>query len=314
MRRLIIDTDPGVDDAFAIALAARHPEVDLLALTTVAGNIGIEDTTRNALNLLALCGREDVPVAAGAHRPLSRAVRTDDAHGNDGLGGHAHNFGTSSAALDERDAVTLLVDLLTAAEEPITIVPIGPLTNMALLLAAHPHVKSKIERLVIMGGGIHGGNITPSAEFNVWVDPEAARRVLVEEDVPVTLVPLDITMRVAVGDEWLSRLAEANAVGRELAAMTPGYRAFYKNDTGKDDLIIHDAIAVAEAITPGLLTTTPIMLEVDCTDGPGSGTTVADRRNKIDPPTRRVVDVAMDADVDALRSYILTELSTRYRP
>ncbi|ALG05805.1 nucleoside hydrolase [Kibdelosporangium phytohabitans] len=312
MRRLIIDTDPGVDDAFAIALAARHPDVDLLALTTVAGNIGIEHTTRNALNLLALCGREDVPVAVGAHRPFSRAVRGDDAHGNDGLGGHAHNFGTSSANLDPRDAVTLLVDLLTAAEEPVTIVPIGPLTNIALLLAAHPGIKPKIERLVVMGGGINGGNITPSAEFNFWVDPEAARRVLVEEDVPVTLVPLDITMRVAVGDDWLAELAAANDVGRELTAMTPGYRAFYKKDTGKDDLIVHDAIAVAEAIRPGILRTTPMMLDVDCTDGPGSGATIADVRNKVDPPNGRVVDVALDADIEGLRSYILDELSSRY--
>ncbi|ONI78928.1 nucleoside hydrolase [Actinosynnema sp. ALI-1.44] len=312
MRRLIIDTDPGVDDAFAIALAARHPDVDLLAVTTVAGNIGIEHTTRNALNLLALCGRADVPVAAGAHRPFSRAVRGDDAHGNDGLGGHAHNFGTSSASLDQRDAVTLLVDVLTAAEAPVTIVPIGPLTNIALLLAAHPGIKSKIERLVIMGGGISGGNITPSAEFNFWVDPEAARRVLVEEDVPVTLVPLDITMKVAVGDEWLSKLADANAVGRELTAMTPGYRAFYQEYTGTDDLIIHDAIAVAEAIRPGILHTTPMLLDVDCTDGPGSGATIADVRNKVDQPLGRVVDVALDADVDGLRTYILDELSSRY--
>nr|WP_042198069.1 nucleoside hydrolase [Kibdelosporangium sp. MJ126-NF4]CEL23177.1 Inosine-uridine preferring nucleoside hydrolase [Kibdelosporangium sp. MJ126-NF4]CTQ94339.1 Inosine-uridine preferring nucleoside hydrolase (EC 3.2.2.1) [Kibdelosporangium sp. MJ126-NF4] len=312
MRRLIIDTDPGVDDAFAIALAARHPDVDLLALTTVAGNIGIEHTTRNALNLLALCGRADVPVAKGAHRPLSRAVRSDDAHGSDGLGGYASSFGMSSASVDPRDAVTLLMDLLTAAKEPVTIVPIGPLTNIALLLAAHPGIKSKIDRLVVMGGGIHGGNVTPSAEFNVWADPEAARRVLTEEDIPVTLVPLDITMRVAVGDEWLAKLAEANAVGRELVAMTPVYRAFYKNDTGKDDLIIHDAIAVAEAIRPGILRTTPMVLDVDCTDGPGSGATIADLRNKIDPPRGRVVDVALDADVDELRSYILDELSSRY--
>ncbi|CAM4113972.1 nucleoside hydrolase [Kibdelosporangium persicum] len=312
MRRLIIDTDPGVDDAFAIALAARHPDVDLLALTTVAGNIGIEHTTRNALNVLAMCGREDVPVAVGAHRPFSRPARSDDAHGNDGLGGHAGNIGTSKASVDPRDAVTLMVDLLTAAEEPVTIVPIGPLTNIAVLLAAHPSIKSKIERLVIMGGGIEGGNVTPAAEFNVWVDPEAARRVLVEEDVPVTLVPLDITMKCAVADDWLGKVSAANAVGRELVAMTPHYREFYKQEVGTDDLIMHDAIAVAEAIRPGLLKTTPMALEVDCTDGPGSGATIADLRNRRAPAGDRLVDVALDADVDEVLSFIHDELTSRY--
>ncbi|MBP2321461.1 pyrimidine-specific ribonucleoside hydrolase [Kibdelosporangium banguiense] len=312
MRRLIIDTDPGVDDAFAIALAAASPEVELLALTTVAGNIGIEHTTRNALNVLSLCGREDVPVAVGAHRPFSRPVRGDDAHGNDGLGGYASSIPSSKATVDPRDAVTLMVDVLTAAEEPVTIVPIGPLTNVALLLAAHPGIKSKIERLVIMGGGIEGGNVTPSAEFNVWVDPEAARRVLVEEDVPVTLVPLDVTMKCAVGDDWLGKLAAAHAVGRELVAMTPHYRAFYKEMSGVDMLVIHDAIAVAEAVSPGIVSTVPMHLEVDCSDGPGSGATIADRRHQLAIPGRRVVDVAMNADFDALQAFILDRLTEHF--
>jgi inosine-uridine nucleoside N-ribohydrolase len=309
MRRLIIDTDPGVDDAFAIALAATHPDVELLAVTTVAGNIGIELTTRNALSVLALCGRSDVPVAAGAHRPFSRPVRGGSAHGVDGLGGHAAALPQPTASVDPRDAVTLLVDTLNAADEPVTVVAIGPLTNVALLLAAHPGVKPKIDRLVIMGGGIEGGNITPSAEFNIWVDPEAARRVLVEEDVPVTLVPLDVTMRCAVGDAWLDELAAANQTGRELVAMTAHYRAFYQEIFGRDDFVMHDAIAVAEAVKPGILRTTALRLEVDCTDGPGSGATIPDRRLLAALPGERLVDVALDADIDTLRAYILAQLT-----
>jgi pyrimidine-specific ribonucleoside hydrolase len=234
-------------------------------------------------------------------------VRGDSAHGVDGLGGHASALPQTTANLDSRDAVTLLKDTLDASDEPVTVVAIGPMTNVALLLAAHPGVKSKIDRLVIMGGGIEGGNITPSAEFNVWVDPEAARRVLVEEDVPVTLVPLDVTMRCAVGDEWLNELAQ-NPVGRELAAMTPHYRAFYLEVFGKDDFVMHDAIAVAEAIKPGILHTTSLRLEVDCSDGPGSGATIADRRST-SQPGERAVDVALDADIDALRAYILSQLT-----
>ncbi|MET0134190.1 MAG: nucleoside hydrolase [Kibdelosporangium sp.] len=311
MRRLIIDTDPGVDDAFAIALAAASPDVELLGLTTVAGNIGIEHTTRNALSVLALCGREDVPVAQGAHRPFSRAIRGDSAHGVDGLGGHASALPKPSASVDPRDAVTLMLDLLNASPEPVTVVAVGPLTNVALLLAAHPGIKPKIDRLVIMGGGIEGGNITPSAEFNIWVDPEAARRVLVEEDVPVTLVPLDVTMRCAVGDSWLGELAAANTVGRELAAMTPHYRAFYQEVFGKDDFVMHDAIAVAEAIKPGILGTTALLLDVDCTDGPGSGATIADRRSLTALPGEHRIDVALDADIAALRGFVLDRLANR---
>lgn len=312
MRRLIIDTDPGIDDAFAIALAAASPDVELLALTTVAGNIGIEHTTRNALNILSLCGREDVPVAVGAHRPFSRLMRADGAHGNDGLGGYASSIPTSKATVDPRDAVTLMVDVLTAAEEPVTIVPIGPLTNVALLLAAHPRIKSKIDRLVIMGGGIEGGNCTPAAEFNVWIDPEAARRVLVEEDIPVTLVPLDVTLKCSVGDAWLGKLAAANTVGRELVAMTPHYRAFYQEISGSDNLVIHDAIAVAEAIRPGIVHTTPMSLEVDCTDGPSCGATIADRRHQHEAPAGRLVDVAMTADMEALQTFILDRLTGHF--
>ncbi|HEX6357295.1 nucleoside hydrolase [Actinophytocola sp.] len=309
MTRLIIDTDPGVDDAFAIALAAREPGIDLLAVTTVAGNIGLDLTTRNALGVLALCDRPDVPVAAGAHRPFSRPVRGDTAHGVDGLGGAAAVLPEPSAQPDPRGAVQLMVDVLTASDEPVTIVAIGPLTNVALLLAAYPSVRQKIERLVIMGGGIAGGNITTAAEFNIWVDPEAARRVLVEEDVPTTLVPLDVTMRCSVGDDWLNRLARSGPVGSALAAITPHYRAWYAEFFGRDDFVMHDALAVAEVIQPGLLRTTPLRLEVDCSDGPSSGATLADRRGGVHQDPGRLVDVALDADPDTIRSFILERLT-----
>jgi inosine-uridine nucleoside N-ribohydrolase len=311
MTRMILDTDPGVDDAFAIALAAREPTIDLLAVTTVAGNIGLDLTTRNALGLLALCGRSDVPVAAGASRPFSRPVRGDTAHGVDGLGGAADVLPAPSTGPDPRGAVQLMVDVLTASPEPVTIVAIGPLTNIALLLAAYPAVRPRIERLVIMGGGIEGGNITTAAEFNIWVDPEAARRVLVEEDIPTTLVPLDVTMRCAVGDDWLDRLAAAGPVGTALAALTPHYRAWYEEFFGRNDFVMHDALAVAEVIQPGLLHTTPLRLEVDCSDGPSSGATLADRRGGVHQAPGHLVDVALDADPDALRAFILSRLTTQ---
>jgi pyrimidine-specific ribonucleoside hydrolase len=305
---LVIDTDPGVDDAFAISLAAVSPEVDLRAVTTVFGNVGITHTTHNALRVLALCGREDVPVAAGADRPLvhPHLGEARQAHGDDGLSGRAEVLPDPSREADARDAVDLLADVLRAAQEPVTVAAIGPLTNIALLLAAHPSLKAKIGRLVIMGGALSGGNVTAAAEFNVWSDPEAARRVLVEEDVPTVLVPMDLTMRCAVEDGWLAALDSAGPIGHALVALTPTYREYYKRDLGKDALVLHDAVAVAEAVRPGILRRTPLPVEVECCLGPARGAVLADRR-----PTasRRPVDVALDADLDAVRTFILDRLS-----
>ncbi|MBB4963671.1 nucleoside hydrolase [Saccharothrix violaceirubra] len=300
---LIVDTDPGIDDAFALALAAHSPEVDLIGVTTVFGNVSLEHTTRNALGLLAALGRPDVPVAAGAARPLVHPQpHVSRAHGDDGLSGLAHTLPVGTA--DPRDAVTLLRDLLLAAERPVTIVPIGPLTNIALLLAAHPGLKEKIDRLVVMGGGLAGGNITAAAEFNLWSDPEAARRVLVDEDVPVTLVPMDLTQRCAVTAQWLDLLSASSPTGALLTSFTPAYLATYRRFLGWDGMVLHDAVAVAEAIRPGLLTTARHPVEVDCAHGPGRGALIADRRLE----AQGGIDVAVDTDLDGLRAFLLERL------
>lgn len=313
MTQLIIDTDPGIDDTYALALACQSPDVDLIGVTTVFGNVGLANTTRNALRVLALCGREDVPVAAGADRPLvhPHAHRARHVHGEDGLSGLSDTLPERKKGLVGTDAVALLVKLLDEAPEPVTIVPIGPLTNIALLLAAHPSIQSKIARLVIMGGGINGGNMTAAAEFNIWSDPEAARRVLVEESVPVTLVPLDMTTRCSVDGAWLDRLAASGPLGSTLVKLTAAYRSHYKVSLGHDGAVIHDAVAVAEAIRPGLLRTTRMPVEVDCGQGPARGQTIGDRR--VSPPrpeeVPRAIDVALDADLDEVRAFLLSRLS-----
>lgn len=316
MTPLIIDTDPGVDDAFAIALACSSPEVDLLGVTTVYGNVGLAMTTRNALRVLALCGREDVPVAAGADRPLvyPHPHRARYVHGQDGLSDRAHLLPERRTGVAGTDAVSLLAQLLDRAAEPVTIVPIGPLTNIALLLAAHPAARGKIDRLVIMGGSLAGGNVTAAAEFNVWSDPEAARRVLVEEDVPTVLVPTDLTIRCAVDAAWLDALADSGPRGRLLVELTMTYREFYRTELGRDGTVLHDAVAMAEAIGPGLLDTVPLPLEVGCAAGPTRGMVVADRRSaasreRSESPGRPVA-VATDADLDTVRDVILRRLSS----
>jgi pyrimidine-specific ribonucleoside hydrolase len=317
--KLIIDTDPGVDDAFAIALAALSEDVELLAVTTVFGNVSLEATTRNALRVLQLCGRPDVPVAAGAARPLihPQPTRAGHIHGSDGLSGRSATLPQPQREPEPDGAVRLLVSLLEAADEPVTIAPIGPLTNIALLLAAHPQVRGKIGRIVIMGGGLCHGNTTSASEFNIWSDPEAARRVLVEEGLPCVLVPLDLTYRCAVDTAWLAKLAANGPIGAALDALTPDYLASYRKTLGWDGIVLHDAVAVAEAVNPGILRTESFPIEVECSFGPSRGATLIDRRRAAMPGeddgavTAGSVQVAMDTDLDGLRDFVLDRLGRR---
>ena len=171
---IILDVDPGHDDAVAIMLACGAGELDLLAVTTVAGNVPLDKTTRNALRVLSLIGHTDVPVAAGASSPLHRPLHTaEDIHGESGLEGP--EIPDASFEPDERGATALIADLLRGSPEPVTLVPVGPLTNVATFLREHPELKESIARVSLMGGSIGLGNTTPAAEFNVYVDPEAAR-------------------------------------------------------------------------------------------------------------------------------------------
>jgi inosine-uridine nucleoside N-ribohydrolase len=280
--------------------------VELLGVTTVFGNVSLPRTTSNALRLLALCGRADVPVAAGADRPLvyPQQSRATHIHGPDGLSGRSSVLPEPARQARRAGAVSLMVELLERADEPVTIAAIGPLTNVALLLAAHPRVRDRISRIVIMGGGLDHGNTTAMAEFNVWSDPEAARRVLVEEDVPCVLVPLDLTLRCAVDSAWLAKLAAAGPVGAALTALTPDYLASYRRVLGFEGMAMHDAVAVAEAIRPGILRTKSFPIEIDCTSGPGRGATLVDRRSEParaqgeGPVHAGVADVALDTDLD----------------
>jgi inosine-uridine nucleoside N-ribohydrolase len=296
---MIIDTDPGVDDAVALMLAAASPEVQLLAVTTVFGNVGVEITTVNALRLRALAGLGHLPVAAGAAQPLvyPQHQRAESPHGPDGLGGRARLLPEPIGPLHARGAVALMADLLHAAPVPVTLVAIGPLTNIALLLAAHPEVKPRIDRIVIMGGHLGG----PAAEFNIHSDPEAARRVLVEEDVPTTLVPLDLTLRAAVDSAWLATLA---AAGPRCATLT-GVVEHCRKITGRDTVPLHDSLAVLEAAVPGTVRTTSMPLAVVCDHGPTRGAVVTSSATCI---TRHVVQVALDADLPSVNATILARL------
>ena len=196
---LVIDCDPGVDDAIAILLALASPEVELLALTTVAGNLPLETTTRNALRVLALAGREDVPVAAGAARPLVVPRGRDAAvvHGADGLGGAPAP--EPRAAVVPLHAVDLLAEILERGDEPLLLAPVGPLTNIALLAALRPELLPRLGRVAVMGGADGPGNVTPAAEFNIWFDPESAARAF-DSGLDITMVGLNATRAAMIGD------------------------------------------------------------------------------------------------------------------
>ena len=290
---ILLDCDPGHDDAIALLLALASPEIELLGVTTVAGNQTVEKTTENALRVLALGGR-DVPVAAGAGRPLVRKPFVAAyVHGETGLDG-TELPGPQGAPV-EQHAVDFLAERIAGA----TLVPTGPLTNVALLLARHPEARP--ERIVLMGGAIAEGNVTPAAEFNVWADPEAAKRVFAS-GIEITMVGLDVTHKALVRTPHKERLRSAGRVARAVAELLDFYDRFHREVYGFDGSPIHDAVALAYAFRPDLLETRELNVEIDCESELCRGRTVVDvwRRSGRAPNAHVAVDIDADGFVELL--------------
>src|ERR671914_1546973 len=271
---VILDVDPGHDDAVAVMLACGAPALDLLAVTTVAGNAPLEKTTRNALRVLSLIGHTDVPVAAGASTPLYRPLHTaEDIHGESGLDGP--KIPDPSFEPDERTATDLIADTLREAPEPVTLIPTGPLTNVATFLREHPELKDRVAHISLMGGSIGLGNTTPAAEFNIYVDPEAAREVF-ESGLPITMSGLDITHQAGAGPLERMRLRATGRVGGVVAGFLDYFAATYESVFGFDAPPLHDPVAVAAVLEPGLLKTRPMRVDIECESDLTRGETVCD--------------------------------------
>ncbi len=303
--RLVIDTDPGVDDAVAILLALASDELDVLALTSVAGNVSIDKTTLNARRLVDLAGR-DVVVARGCAAPLTNELdEAGDVHGLDGLGDIEWPDPVTPESGEH--AVDLLARLID--EGPLTIAAIGPLTNLAVLQARYPGIESRVERLVIMGGASFAGNVTAAAEFNIWTDPEAAARVFAGPW-PITLMPLDLTHQATLHDDDLAYLRALDTeVGRRTAAILEPYAAYHDQWYGNRDVIMHDAMAIYELIAPDAIEKQGAHVVVETGGTHTRGATVIDRRRGYASSSTRV-GVSLDNGAFVA---VLRERLARYR-
>ena len=297
---IILDTDPGIDDAAAIAAALFAPQLDLQLMTTVAGNVSVEKTTRNALQLLHFWNA-DIPLAQGAATPLLRTLR-DAAyvHGESGMEGY--DFVEHDRQPLAKPAFIALRDALISAPEPITLVAIGPLTNIALLLMHYPECTFNIRRLVIMGGSAGRGNFTPNAEFNIAVDPEAAARVF-QSGIEIVMCGLDVTNLAMLTPDYLASLPTLNRTGKMLHALFSHYRS----GTMRTGVRMHDLCAIAWLVRPDLFTVKPCFVAVETQGDYTAGTTVVDIEGRMNRPAN--VQVALDIDVAGFQQWVAEVLA-----
>jgi len=294
-RKIIIDCDPGHDDAMAILLAHGNPEIELCAITTVAGNQTLEKTTLNARRICTVAGITEAPVAAGCDRPLLRPLVTaPETHGESGLDGP--RFEDPTTPLASIHAVDLIIDLVMGSPGQITLAPIGPLTNIALALRKEPRLASAVQEVVLMGGAYTRGNSTPAAEFNIFVDPEAAA-IVFEAGWPLTMIGLDLTHQALATPEVIERIG---ALGTPLAAIAVELMHFftstYKVTSGFDSPPVHDPCAIARIIDPNLVECVATHVTVETHGTTTSGMTSVDFDNRFGRDPNALVATTLDFD------------------
>ena len=296
-RAIVIDTDPGHDDAFAVLAALGSPtEIDLLAITTVAGNVPLDKTTYNALRLLELVGEREILVFAGCSRPMvNDLVTAEYVHGATGLDGPT--LPEPTVAVAGAHAVDYLIDLLREREDPVTVCMLGPMTNVAMALVKEPAIATKIDEFVIMGGSFHaGGNVTPTAEFNVFVDPHAAH-VVFTSGVPLTIMPLDVTHQAQATPHRVAAFrAMKSPVGDAVAAMLDFVEQHDIAKYGFEGYPLHDPTVIAYLLEPEIFNFRTGHVSVILEPGSGHGMTVADWWESTDLPPNAQVALSLDAD------------------
>ena len=271
---IVLDCDPGHDDALAILLAAADPSLELVAITTVAGNQSLDKTTLNARRVCTVAGIHGIPIAAGCDRPLVRSrIASPEIHGESGLDGPA--FGPPSVPLDPRHAVDVILEA-SHAHEGLVLVPTGPLTNVATALARDPGLVQRLRRIVLMGGAMGLGNVTPAAEFNIAADAEAARAVF-ESGVPITMVPLETTHQALATPQVIERIAELDFPLAHVCVELLGFFAeTYLRVFGFESPAVHDPCAVAWVIDPTIVPTERMRVDVETQAEFSYGRTVCD--------------------------------------
>ncbi|WP_338702052.1 nucleoside hydrolase [Streptomyces sp. Q6] len=305
-RKIILDCDPGHDDAIALLLAHGNPDIDLVAVTTVVGNQTLEKVTRNALSVAAIAGITGVPFAAGCPRPLVRAIENaPEIHGDSGLDGP--DLPEPAIELDGRHAVDLIIDTVMAhAPGEITLVPTAGLTNIALAARKEPRIVERVREVVLMGGGFHEGNWSPVAEFNIVIDPEAAH-IVFNESWPVTMVGLDLTHQALATPAVEERIA---AVGtkpaRFVLELLDFFREAYRENQGFEHPPVHDPCAVAYVIDPGVMTVRKAPVDIELRGALTLGMTVTDLRSPA--PADCHTQVAVDLDHDRFWGLVVDAL------
>ncbi len=297
-RQVIIDTDPGQDDALAILLAlGSSQELDVLGLTCVAGNVPLDLTTRNARIICELAGRPDMAIFAGCAEPLERSLVTaEEVHGKTGLDGP--DWAEPAMQLQDQHAVDWMIETLLAADDgSITLCPVGPLTNVATALTRAPDIAPKIAEIVLMGGGyFKGGNITPAAEFNIYVDPQAAK-IVFASGVPIVAMPLDVTHEALMSKDWVASVgALGTDVGDKCQAMLSFYERYDVERYGGDGGPLHDPATIAYLLKPELYTGKKVFVDVEVDSELTMGMTVVDWWGKTNNPPNATWITEVDSD------------------
>ena len=279
-RPVVIDTDPGTDDAMAILLALNSPEVDVRAFTVVGGNVAPAQGLENALRLVSLAGRCDIPVSAGAARPLAqRLITAEFVHGKNGLGDI--ELPASRCTVDRRYAPDLIIEMVRAMPGQLTLVPVGPLTNIALAVLKDPGIVPLVKEVVIMGGSITEGNVTAAAEANIYNDPEAAR-VVFDAGWKLTMVGLDVTHKTNFGKSHLERLARTHGTVNDFATKVMSFLVALSAKFGAEGTPMHDPLAMGVAIDPSFVKTRHMRVDVETRGEFTRGATVGNRNNAVE--------------------------------